>query len=78
MTLNDLLFIVWKDATVANNEVHGVVQLDEMDLLTLIREAFERKAGLEAKHVELCAITNEPEAFYPELKRFKLIGDDEQ
>lgn len=46
MTLNDLLFIVWKDATVANNEVHGVVQLDEMDLLTLIREAFERKTGL--------------------------------
>lgn len=77
MTLDDLVFLVWQDATIDGNELHGVVTLNEMELLGLVREAFERKTGLKAQHIELRAITSEPDEFYSDLPRIK-VGDDDE
>lgn len=72
----DLVFLIWKDAKIATNELHGVVVIDELTLRKMVLDEFERKTGLKASHIELRALTDDSDDIFPELPRIELSRDE--
>ncbi|MGL4224975.1 MAG: hypothetical protein ACRCSE_07570 [Vibrio sp.] len=65
----DLVFLIWKDARVSTNELHGVVVIDEAELTKMVLEKFENHTGLKASHIELRAMTNDSDEIFTGIPR---------
>lgn len=72
----DLVFLIWKDARVSSNELHGVVVIDEIELKAMVREKFESHTGLKASHIELRAMTDDSDDIFPDIPRITLSNEE--
>lgn len=66
------VFLIWKDARVNTNELHGVVELDEQELMELVADKFREKTGLNVAHIELRGMVTDENELFPNLNRFYL------
>ena len=69
------VFMFWEDAKVDTNKVYGVSEIDEFHLADIVAKHFEKVTGNKCAHVELRAITDNPERFDIEVPRIGLEGD---
>ena len=66
------IYLLWKDATIDGNELHGVVEIDEFDIAHLIAEKYREETGNRVAHVEYAGQLSDPEILYPHLKRLDI------
>lgn len=54
--MSELHVMVWKDSSVKNNEVHGVLKITTSDLEMLLMAEFERQHGKKCTHAEIIGL----------------------
>ncbi|OHU85498.1 MULTISPECIES: hypothetical protein [Pseudoalteromonas] len=70
--MNTFVVLLWKDARIATNELHGVVEIDEHDIARLVAEKYEDESGNKVNHYELRGIVTEADELYANLPRLEL------
>ena len=69
--MSKLHVMIWKNSSIAKNEVHGVVEIDVLDFEYLIIREFERQFKKKVSHAEFIGVV-ERNIICDDLKLFNL------